>query len=726
MSISTSTKRLVAAALCCAASSALWAANDSGWLSAIDLGKAPQQQSAAPQVSAKLIAENKALTPQALNRLAVVLEHRDGWHTYWRMPGDAGLPSQFQFTTPSGFKASAPQFPLPERIVTGSLMSFGYGAEALFPFTLDIPRQNRFGNKVTVSVKIEFLACKDLCVPGEATAQITLPLAVAAQPSDDAPRIAQALTLVPEVVKDVASAEIEGTNLRIDVPATAGVVKSKLDFYPLEGDAFKLNVLPQYVAQENDASSLYLTASDAFAQSPRETLTGVLVADGGPAEGGWAVETTVPLEAGTVTPPERAAEPVVVELPSADAGSITTWTAIAFAFLGGLILNLMPCVFPVLSLKLLQLLEGAKKGEGLLGHGLAFTGGVLLTMGALSGVLMALRGAGMALGWGFQLQSPVVVALLILLFVAITLNLLGLFEFTLGSGVADAKVVRGAPKSGAANSFLTGVLAVIVASPCTAPFMGAALGYALTQPAIEAVGIFLALGAGMALPWLLLCVFPSWAKLLPKPGPWMETFRRVMAVPMALALVWLGWVLSKQIDYRGMLVLACGLGATAVFFWLLGREQWGRGRNRPLMAAMGAISLIAVGVCGNDAFVKQSETIDVEAGWSAWSDEAVRAGLAAGRPVFVDFTAAWCVTCQANKAAALHRDEVARKMEELNVVKLTADWTNRNEEISRVLGEFGRSGVPLYLLYSPSGKVTVLPELLTPSIVIDALEENAR
>ena len=289
MSISTSTKRLVAAALCCAASSALWAANDSGWLSAIDLGKAPQQQSAAPQVSAKLIAENKALTPQALTRLAVVLEPRDGWHTYWRMPGDAGLPSQFQFTTPSGFKASAPQFPLPERIVTGSLMSFGYGAEALFPFTLDIPRQNRFGNKVTVSVKIEFLACKDLCVPGEATAQITLPLAVAAQPSDDAPRIAQALTLVPEVVKDVASAEIEGTNLRIDVPATAGVVKSKLDFYPLEGDAFKLNVLPQYVAQENGASSLYLTASDAFAQSPRETLTGVLVADGGPAEGGWAV-----------------------------------------------------------------------------------------------------------------------------------------------------------------------------------------------------------------------------------------------------------------------------------------------------------------------------------------------------------------------------------------------------------------------------------------------------
>ena len=348
------------------------------------------------------------------------------------------LPSQFQFTTPSGFKASAPQFPLPERIVTGSLMSFGYGAEALFPFTLDIPRQNRFGDKVTVSVKIEFLACKDLCVPGEATAKITLPLAVAAQPSADAPRIAQALTLVPEVVKEVASAEIEGTNLRIDVPATAGVVKSKLDFYPLEGNAFKLNVLPQYVAQENGVSSLYLTVSDAFAQAPRASLTGVLVADGGPAEGGWAVETTVPLQAGVVTPPERAAEPVVVELSSTDAGSITTWTAIAFAFLGGLILNLMPCVFPVLSLKLLQLLEGAKKGEGLLGHGLAFTGGVLLTMGVLSGVLMALRSAGMALGWGFQLQSPVVVALLILLFGAITLNLAGLFEFTFAERVPSA------------------------------------------------------------------------------------------------------------------------------------------------------------------------------------------------------------------------------------------------------------------------------------------------
>ena len=230
-------------------------------------------------------------------------------------------------------------------------------------------------------------------------------------------------------------------------------------------------------------------------------------------------------------------------------------------------------------------------------------------MAVLSGVLLALRAMGGALGWGFQLQSPWVVALLILLFGAITMNLAGLFEFTAGSRVADAKVLRDAPKTGLASSFLTGVLAVIVASPCTAPFMGAALGYALTQPAIEALLVFVALGLGMSMPWLLLCVFPQWAKRLPKPGPWMETFRKIMAVPMAAAVIWLGWVLSKQVDFFGMLVVVCGLGATAVFCWLLGREQWGLGRNRPVMAAMAILAAASVAAANLEMFVRADRTV---------------------------------------------------------------------------------------------------------------------
>ena len=380
----------------------------------------------------------------------------------------------------------------------------------------------------------------------------------------------------------------------------------------------------------------------------------------------------------------------------------------------------MPCVFPVLSLKLLQLIGGAQRGERLLGHGLAFTFGSVLAMAALSGVLLALRGMGSALGWGFQLQSPWVVALLILLFAVITMNLAGLFEFTAGSRIADAKALRSAPKSGLASSFLTGVLAVIVASPCTAPFMGAALGYALTQPALEALLVFIALGLGMSMPWLLLCVFPAWAKRLPKPGPWMETFRKVMAVPMALAVLWLGWVLSKQINFFGMLIVLCGLAAAAVFCWLLGREQWGLGRNRPVMAVMAVLAIAAVGLANLEAFARADRS--VAEGWTPWSEAAVSAALAEGKPVFVDFTAAWCVTCQANKLAALDRDEVLAKFNDLGYVRLMGDWTNHDPAITEVLGRFGRSGVPLYLIYRPNGEVAVLPELLTPSVVIEALE----
>lgn len=709
------------------------AGDDGGWLSAIDHAKGPKTNE--PHVRAKIIADNTSLTPQAENRLAVVLEHAEGWHTYWRMPGDAGLVTEFTFTKPSNIKVTPPRFPLPERIRTGELIGFGYEGTTAFPFTVEVPRQVRFGDRVTISVKVDYLACADVCVPGTANASIRLPLAVVGKPSGDEAAIKEAESLIPETIAtDAVRAVIDENRIRIEVAPSAGIVEHTLDFFPLEDDVLKLATDPvASITPEN--RTIQVEAAADFAAEPREKISGVLVADGGPAEGGWAIETEIPLVKGAVAPlPVQAsaaaqtngvegvpAAAPVPAVPVSNAPSLGALTAIFFAFVGGIILNLMPCVFPVLSLKLLQLVDAARKGEAIARHGIAFTAGVCATMLALSGVLLTLRGAGAALGWGFQLQNPAVVAGLILLFGAITANLAGLYEFTLGTGVANMSFAK-AKKDGVPQSFLTGVLAVIIASPCTAPFMGAALGYALTETVPVAVAVFLALGLGMSLPWLLLCIFPAWAAWLPKPGPWMETFRKVMAVPMALAILWLGWVLSKQVDFFGMMVVVAGLASLIVALWLLGREQWGRGKNRPLMLFLLVLSIAGAFTVSAENFRRSTPAVaDDASGWGVWSEAAVSQALASGRPVFVDFTAAWCVTCQANKVAALRTNDVASRMDELGYVRLTADWTNQNPDITKILAQFGRSGVPLYLIYRPDGRIDVLPELLTKGIVLDAL-----
>lgn len=702
-------------------------AADSGWLNTIDRAAAPK---AAPNVRVELIAENKAITPQAKNTLAVVLHHEPGWHTYWRMPGEAGLPTSFSFVTPKGLHASNPAFPLPERFLTSGLVTYGYGGETVFPFQLDVPRATAFGSHQTVTVNVSFLACKDVCVPGEASASIRLPVAVRPDPGPNAARIEAAERLIPEVVtNEHVTATIEANRLRVDVPSQAGKISESLTFFPLAADAMDIKVEPVLRRREDGSNELHLRATDVFANAPRETLDGLLVADGGPAKGGWAVEVSIPVTKGVVEPlpaTAPAGESMVSQAgtDSPLSPSLTAWTAVAFALLGGLILNLMPCVFPVLSLKLLQLVEGAKKGESLLSHGLVFTGGVLTTMLLLSGTLLGLRSAGMALGWGFQLQSPWVITLLMLLFAAITLNLAGLFEFTAGSSLGGVAMSKN-PKKGLRSSFLTGMLAVIVASPCTAPFMGAALGFAVTQPAAEALAVFLALGFGMALPWLLLCCIPGWAAWLPKPGPWMDTFRKVMAVPMALALLWLAWVLSRQVSTAGLLLAVAGAAALGVSLWLFGRRQWGKPASPVLMIGTALIAVASVFVIGS-GIVNEADQREASGRWAPWSDEAVEAALASGRPVFVDFTAAWCVTCQANKVAVLNTDAVTKALDEGNFVTLEGDWTNRDERISEVLARYGRTGVPLYLVYAPSGDVTVLPELLTGDTVVEALQKAAQ
>lgn len=721
---------LAAAALSCVCLTAAASGGD-GWLDAIDGGSAKPNDK--PNISVRLIAKNDSLTPQAVNEMAVVIDQKDGWHTYWRMPGDAGLRSRFYFNVPKNYDVEVPRFPLAERIPAGGLVSFGYSGETVFPFNLDVPRFVRFGDRVTVSVRVEYLACRDICVPGEATASIRLPLRVAAKEGRDAAKIEEAKRLIPEVVEKTSmTAAYEEDRIRISVPQKSGIISRSLDFHPLDEGMIKLAEAPLYRLSSQGDRELYLFASDAFRSAPPQSIRGVVIADGGPAQGGWAVETEIPLAPGAVPdvkdelqpqpehrPLERGEEPL------GSAASMGALAAAGLALLGGLLLNLMPCVFPVLSLKLLHLVKGGGESRSELArHGFLFAAGVLAAMLALAGLLIILRSSGEMLGWGFQLQNPVVVSLLLFLFIALTLNLAGLFEVNIGAGASDRLSLSEGSRSARLNSFLTGALAVVVASPCTAPFMGAALGYALTRSAAESLFIFSALAVGMALPWTLLCIFPAWVRKLPKPGPWMEKFRKAMAVPMALAAAWLAWVLSKQINFYGMLAVLCGASAGGVALWLYGREQWGRGSNRPLMlftALIAAASIFAASLPQFRAAPSSHEELS-DSGWAPWSRNAVAQALASGRPVFVDFTAAWCVTCQANKFAALKKSEVVEKMNELGYVRLAADWTNKDPEISKALSEFGRSGVPLYLIYRTDGTVDVLPELLTPDIVLDALE----
>lgn len=674
----------------------------------------------APHVTARLISETDALIPQAQNRLAVVLDHEAGWHTYWQMPGDSGLATTFKVTAPSDVTVTPPRFPVPERLVVPGVTSYAHHDTTLYPFVATPERHVPTGKRVTLTVKVRYLACKDLCIPGETSASITLPFRINAKPTADAQAVDEAFKALPEVrTIEGVTATYDQTLLKIALPDSVARVNHSLAFFPLDARLFALDKDQRFVKTPTE-DALFWTLSDNAKLDGKTQLKGVLVADGGPTKGGWAVETDLKLMPGTVTVPAESLTSGLSTETSAE--DLTTLSAILFALVGGLILNLMPCVFPVLSLKLLDLIEHRENRAQLAKHGFAFTGGVLASMLVISGLLLALRSAGVALGWGFQLQNPLVVALLLILFITLTLNLVGTFEFTLGTGLAN-KGADAAPKQGLSGSFFTGILAVIVASPCTAPFMGAALGFALTQSAASALLVFMSLGLGMALPWLLLCLFPAWAGLLPKPGLWMVRLRQVMAVPMGLAVLWLGWVLTKQVNTAGIWIILSASAACAVFLWLLGRAQWGLGSNRVLMGLMLAILVASLGLISSGLFARSGSVMAEKGEWLTWSPDAVETTLAAGQPAFVDFTAAWCITCQANKVSTLNRESVHEAFKRHGVKLFVADWTNQDPTITETLNRFARSGVPLYLLYKPDGNVEVLPQLLTPDAVIDVVDK---
>ena len=577
--------------------------------------------------------------------------------------------------------------------------------------------------------------CADICIPESADLTLVLPVEAAGHPAPSRYQgeFAVAAARIPKpIALSGASAIFDGTRIRLQfVPDRA---PERLQFFPLEPMRVQAAAAqPLNVAAAG--ATLDLLAAQPVA-SDFKLLRGVLVADGGPgqaggARSGWAGVIELPLKAGVLpaAPPSAGSTaPAQPGAASAKPGASMSWiTALVGAFVGGLILNLMPCVFPVLSLKLLALVQHRHRGDpSLAAHGLAFTAGAVASFVLLACVLVALRAGGSELGWGFQMQSPLMIALLTALFFGIGLNLLGAFEVSVGTGLVNSKLVQRFDGHHLRGSFATGVLAVLVASPCTAPFMGAALTYAVWQPAPVALSVFAMLGAGMATPYLALTLSPSLLQRLPRPGSWMQHLRQLMAFPMFVTCVWLLWVLAQQIDVDALAWVLAALVALGLAGWSAGQAQRGA-RAFGWVGTVAAVASALVMIAAIERATLPSAragTLRADShGWAEWSPPAQVQALSLGRPVFVDFTAAWCLTCQANKRLVLHSSRVAAAFASRGVTLLRADWTNRNDAIAHELARFGRTGVPLYVLYDSRGRPHLLPEILTEGAVLDALSD---
>ena len=668
-------------------------------------------------VQAELIAETTSFVRGGDTRVALMLTPEAGWHTYWVNPGDSGLATKLEWSLPAGVSAGPIQWPAPHPASLGDLTNYGYDSETLHLVTVTVPTDWPKDSPLTLKTKAKWLVCKDVCIPGSAELELTLPVAdSAALDERHLARFERDTALLPQALPASAKARFaiaDGAFSLALVDAALPVAK-KIEFFPLAGDLVN-HAAPQRLAQEGSEWRLTQTLSAYHVQAPK-TVEGVWVltlADG--SRQAYALNASP----GAVTPvAEGTALPSPAASPAAAPQGPGVLLALGLALLGGLILNLMPCVFPVLSLKALAVLKAQNTdARTQRAQALAYTAGAVLSCVAAAGVLLALRAGGEALGWGFQLQSPVFIGLLAYVMLALGLSMSGVVEFG-GSLMNTGSSL--AAKPGLSGSFFTGVLAVVVASPCTAPFMGSALGFAVTQPTPIALAVFAALGLGLALPFLLLGFVPALAKALPRPGAWMLTFKQAMAFPLYLTAVWLAWVLVRQTSSNAVMVIGTGAVLVAFALWLYGRPERGRfSMALAVVAILGALALLRLPALDNDATAPKAQQ---EASHEAWSTERVAALRAEGKTVFVDFTADWCITCKANERGALASTAVREAFAAEGVVTLVGDWTRADPAITAELARFGRNGVPLYLVYPKGGEPRVLPQVLTPSMVTDALK----
>ncbi|KQT76443.1 thiol:disulfide interchange protein [Methylobacterium sp. Leaf465] len=677
-------------------------------------------------VKASLVGEPAAIRPGEPFTVGIRLVMRPHWHVYWRNPGDSGLAPEVAWTLPPGFSAGPIQWPSPSRIPVAHLMNYGYEDEAVLLAQVTPPATLASAKPVTLQAKLTYLVCERECVPGSAELRLTLPVAQTGTSTGVAPGsmmlFEAARAALPAPAPWPVRYGAENGRLQVHLAAPAGLAASDVAYFPYAETAIE-NAAPQEARSDADGLHIDLARGDATAAAPA-TLPGVLTfaeaTPDGPVRRAYAIgeapdATAVATASAATTNAAMAPTPA-----QAPAESLTLWSAAGLAFLGGLLLNLMPCVFPVLSIKVLSLVRHSGEPAGRVRlHGLAYTAGVLASFLALAGLLIALKGAGAGIGWGFQLQSPLVVAGLAYLLLAMGLSLSGVVHLGAGiAGLGDGLTRR----AGLEGSFFTGILATVVATPCTAPFMGSAVGFALTQEAGVSLAVFASLGLGLALPFLALTIWPAALRRLPRPGAWMDTLKGALAFPIYATVAWLVWVLSQQVGSAGLLAALVGLVLVGLAAW-----AWERGHGAgpagtwvargTAVAALAALAILTLGLdrdrAGADA---------AQADGSAFTQARLDGLLAQGKPVFVNMTAAWCITCQVNERVALRAEAVQAGLKARGITALKGDWTNQNPEITRLLERHGRSGVPLYLLYAGAGEPTVLPQILTPGLVLEALQ----
>ncbi len=679
-----------------------------------------------PQVKAELVAHApEGVTPGKPMWLGLKIQHAPHWHTYWKNPGDSGLPTTMEWQLPAGVQAGAIEWPTPAKLPLGPLLNFGYEGTLLLPVPVTVPAGFQ-GDTLEVKLRADWLVCKDVCIPegGDFTLRVPAQAATAGHAAlFEATRAA-----VPQPVSgSQASARIEQGALVLQVSGLPAAWRGKAIAYFPETTGVIQNAAKPEEKWEGGTWTARVPLDPQRTESPT-TMPSVLVAAGVATgvqvqvtvQGAWPAAAAAP----ATLPPLVDAAPGAATAGGAPAVAATSlgW-ALLLALLGGALLNLMPCVFPVLSLKVMGFASHAQDRRALLAGGLAYTAGVVLSFVALAGLLLALRAGGEQLGWGFQLQSPAVVAALAALFTLIGLNLAGVFEF---GSVLPSSLAAARARHPVVDSALTGVLAVAVASPCTAPFMGASLGLAVTLPTVQALSVFAALGLGMALPYLAASAWPRVAQMLPRPGVWMSHFKTLMAFPMFATVVWLVWVLGQQAGIDGVAALLLLLVALAFAAWALGSPGLGTAARRGFGTAavlLVAATLFWAGPSLRQEAVASPGAVSSSDGWQPWSPERMAQARAEGQPVFVDFTAAWCVTCQFNKRGTLANSQVVQAFDERQVLRLRADWTRRDPAITAELTRLGRSGVPVYALYAPGAAgPQLLSEILSVEEVRTALQ----
>lgn len=664
------------------------------------------------KIHARLIAEQSEIAPG--QHVAVALEQniRTGWHTYWRNPGDAGQPTEIHWILPAGWQAGPIAWPYPRELPVGPLMDYGYEGRPWLLVDVVAPGDAKPGTRVLLHAHANWLVCQEVCIPEEAT--VSQPLAVSAAPRPPDPAIAAqfaaARDRLPVASPWPARFGLDPSlDLLLAAPKLASTHLTDIRFFPFEQGEIK-GIAPQKWTTSPDGIVLRL-APGRHARNLRD-LSGVLV----------LASTDAPTQALEI----RAMPGIVPATDFTSDAGLSLPLALLFALLGGVILNLMPCVLPILAMKAFAIASKSGRAPHEAAHeGIAYGAGAVLSFAILGIAVLALRAGGEAIGWGFQLQEPAAVAGFALLVFAVGLNLSGVFEIP-GIGAGDALARRG----GLAGAFFTGVLAVVVAAPCTAPFMAAALGFALTQPAGVALFVFLALGLGFAAPFVAIGYSPALLRLLPRPGAWMSTFRQFLAFPMYGTALWLAWVLSLETD-PGRLVVLLGVAlALAFLLWAIGAMQ--RSRHR----WSGAISWLAI-VLGLVTLVKLVPLVESGAPAhghvqataipsQAYSESRLADLRAQKRAVFVDATAAWCVTCLVNEKVALDDTRVRTAFVSNRIAFLVADWTNRDPAVSALLQAHARSGVPLYLFFAPGASdAVVLPQILTTDTVLNAIAAHA-